>query len=134
MRFEKSTKLKHLIPKVAEKHNLDSKMLQDVVDAYYSELYQSVRELKYPAIRFLYFGTLKLSRAKLEKDIEKLKKVIDDKTERGVFKKTTLRMNQETLRIKEKALLKLDQSNEQSKREYTERLEKQKQNSGGNKE
>jgi len=131
MAFENSTKFKYIVKMAVEKHGLDPDVAQAVVSEYYRVLYDNVMGLKKPVMRMEYFGVLILSKQKLIKAIDKARAKVADLPE-GTVRTNRQTLNFEKLRIKEKALIQINEYYERIQKEYLERLEKQKSNSGGN--
>jgi nucleoid DNA-binding protein len=72
----KPTKGRTLIKKTAEDLNLPEALVQDVVDFYYSQVTKKIEGLKHTTLLLHGLGTLRMSRVKLKRDIEGLKKLL----------------------------------------------------------
>jgi nucleoid DNA-binding protein len=80
------TKGKDLIKKTAEHLGLSEELVKDVVDFYYERVAKKIESLEHPTIYLHGLGTLRLSRKKLQRDIDGLKKILDGETQED-FKK-----------------------------------------------
>lgn len=132
-KFELSTKVKTLVNRVASENNIDPKMLMDVTDAYYKELYSHVKELKSPNIILIGLGRLVLSERKLTELIFKLESSLKDRMSRSHKAKSRYLSERRILLLK-RGLENLKEINKKHEQQYNKRLEKQKENSGGNPE
>jgi nucleoid DNA-binding protein len=70
------TKAKELIKKTAQELNLSEELVKDVVDFYYGRVKAKIEALEDPTIFLHGLGTLRLSRKKLHRDIDGLKKLL----------------------------------------------------------
>lgn len=82
----KPTKAKTLIKKTANELGISEILVQDAVDFYYSTVRKKIESLKYPTLYLHHIGTLRLSRRKLQKSIDHLKKLLES-NEQEDFKK-----------------------------------------------
>lgn len=82
----KPTKAKTLIKKTAEELGVSEILVQDVVDFYYSTVRKKIESLEYPTIYLHHIGTLRLSRRKLQRSIDHLKKLLESNNQED-FKK-----------------------------------------------
>ena len=130
----KPTQAKSLTKKTAEKLNIDQDMVSDIVDFYYSVVVRKMESLEYPTLLLHGFGTLRLSRVKLERDIRGLKKLLASNNQEDFKKVVKYNLNKELLEKKEKAL---ETCNEYYRKKYEKRyqnMEKPQPDNGGNQE
>lgn len=128
------TKSKDLIKKTAVQLDLPENLVRNVVDYYYSVVIKKMENLDSPTIFIHGFGTLRLSRKKLKRDIDNLKKLLDSNDQEDFKKVVKFNLSKVTLQSKEKAL---ELCNEYYKEMYEKRyknLESKRTDTGGNKE
>jgi hypothetical protein len=122
-----ATPIKDLVEPFAKENGLDPKMVSDIVDQYYQNLNDAIREMKHPLIIIPFLGRLRLSKGKTEKAIEAVKKFLKEEPNQTIeYKIRKVRLNEKRLITLEKGLHKLNESNEKAKAEYIKRLEKSK--------
>ena len=100
----KPTKVKDLISKTATDLNEDINFVQDVVDYYYSIVKKKIVNLDSPSFFLHGLGTMKISRKKLIKDINGLKKLLNSNTQEDFKKVVKYNLTNELLVKKENAL------------------------------
>lgn len=127
-KFESSTKVKNLVNKVASENNIDPKMLLDVTETYYKEVYSHVQELKSPNIILVGLGRLVLSERKLTELISKLEVSLKDRISR-THKPRSRYLTETRILLLKRGLENLKEINKKNEQQYTRRLEKQKENS-----
>lgn len=130
----KPTKSKDLIQKTAQQLNLPVEMVADVVDFYYSVVIKKIEELKDPTIFLHGLGTLKLSRRKLENNIKNLEKLLESNSQEDFKKVVKYNLSKVMLDEKKESL---EICNQYYKPIYEKRyknLEKQRSDTGGDKE
>ena len=130
----KPTRSKDLIKKTADELNLPLELVSDVVDFYYSVVIKKIESLKEPTIFLHGLGTLRISRKKLESNIKNLEKILDSNDQED-FKKIIKYNFSKTMLEEKKQSLEI--CNNYYKRVYEKRyknLEKQRSDTGGNKE
>ena len=134
-KFKNATPIRNIVQRAAEKNGVDPVMLSAVTEAYYDSLGKAISELKHPQLILIGFGKLKLSRSKLDKSIKAIENFLKQPEEKSlayIIKKKYF--NQSRLLKLKKGLQRLNECDERLKKEYQDRLEKQKANSGGNSE
>jgi nucleoid DNA-binding protein len=127
----KPTKGKDLIKKTAQQLNLPEEMVKDVVEFYYSVVTRKIENLESPTIFLHGFGTLRLSRKKLEKNIEKMQKLLESNSQEDFKKVIKFNLSKTLLDSKIKGL---EMCNEYYKEIYEKRnksLESKRANPGG---
>lgn len=128
------TKSKDLIKQTAQQLGMSEEMVKDVVEFYYSVVIKKMENLDSPTIFLHGFGTLRLSRKKLQRDIDNLHKLLNSNEQEDFKKIIKFNLSKVTLESKEKAL---ELCNEYYKEMYEKRyknLESKRANSGRNKE
>lgn len=128
----KPTKGKDLIKKTAQQLNLPEEMVKDVVEFYYSIVTRKIENLESPTIFLHGLGTLRLSRRKLQKNIEKMQKLLESNSQEDFKKVVKFNLSKTLLDSKIKGL---EMCNEYYKEIYEKRnksLESKRTNSGGN--
>ena len=98
------TKSKDLIKKTAQQLTLSEEMVKDVVEFYYSLVIKKMENLDSPTIFLHGFGTLRLSRRKLKRDIDNLHKLLNSNDQEDFKKIIKFNLSKATLDAKEKAL------------------------------
>ena len=129
----KPTKSKDLIKKTAEQLNLPEEMVRDVVEYYYSIVTRKIENLEEPTIFLHGFGTLRLSRKKLEKSIDKMQKLLESNSQEDFKKVVKFNLSKTLLESKIKGL---EMCNQYYKGMYEKRyknLESKRANPGGDK-
>jgi nucleoid DNA-binding protein len=130
----KPTKGKELIKKTAQQLNLPEEMVSDVVEFYYSIVTRKIENLENATIFLHGLGTLRLSRRKLEKNIERMQKLLESNSQEDFKKVIKFNLSKTLLDSKVKGL---EMCNEYYKPLYEKRnknLESQGANIGGDKE
>jgi hypothetical protein len=100
----KPTKGRTLIKKTAEDLNLPEALVQDVVDFYYSQVTKKIEGLKHTTLLLHGLGTLRMSRVKLKRDIEGLKKLLSSNDQEDFKKVIKYNLTKERIQQKEEAL------------------------------
>lgn len=100
----KPTKGKELIKKTAQDLNLSEEMVADVVNFYYGCVKAKIESLEHPTIFLHGFGTLRLSRQKLRRDIAGLKKLLASNNQEDFKKVVKYNLSKALLDKKIKAL------------------------------
>lgn len=127
----KPTKGKELIKKTAQELNLPEEMVRDVVEFYYSIVTRKIENLENATIFLHGLGTLRLSRRKLEKNIEKMQKLLESNSQEDFKKVIKFNLSKTLLDSKVKGL---EMCNEYYKEMYEKRnksLESKRANPGG---
>lgn len=130
----KPTKGKELIKKTAQQLDLPEEMVRDVVEFYYSIVTRKIENLENPTIFLHGFGTLRLSRRKLQKNIEKMQKLLESNSQEDFKKVIKFNLSKTLLESKVKGL---EMCNEYYKGMYEKRnksLESKRANPGGDQE
>lgn len=128
------TKSKDLITETAQQLAMSEEMVKDVVEFYYSVVIKKMERLDSPTIFLHGFGTLRLSRKKLQRDITNLHKLLNSNDQEDFKKVVKFNLSKVTLDSKEKAL---ELCNEYYKEMYEKRyknLESKRANTGRDKE
>jgi nucleoid DNA-binding protein len=130
----KPTKGKELIKKTAQELNLSEELVKDVVEFYYSIVTRKIENLENATIFLHGLGTLRLSRRKLKKNIEKMQKLLESNSQEDFKKVIKFNLSKTLLDSKVKGL---EMCNEYYKEMYEKRnknLESKRANPGGNQE
>lgn len=98
------TKAKELIKKTALELNLSEELVKDVVDFYYEKVKAKIENLEDPTIFLHGLGTLRLSRRKLHRDIDGLKKLLASNNQEDFKKVVKYNLSKALLDKKIKAL------------------------------
>lgn len=130
----KPTKGKDLIKKTAEQLNLPEEMVKDVVEFYYSIVTRKIENLENATIFLHGFGTLRLSRRKLKKSIDRMQKLLESNSQEDFKKVIKFNLSKTLLDSKTKGL---EMCNDYYKEMYEKRyknLESKRADSGGDQE
>lgn len=121
----KPTKSKDLIKKTAAQLNLSEDVVRTVVDFYYSVVIKKIELLEEPSLFLHGLGTLKISRKKLQKSIEGLKKILDSNDQKDFKKVVKYNLSKSILEEKENALVKCNNYYKKIYEKRNKNLEKQ---------
>ena len=127
----KPTKGKDLIKKTAQQLNLPEEMVKDVVEFYYSIVTRKIENLEEPTIFLHGFGTLRLSRKKLEKSIEKMQKLLESNSQEDFKKVIKFNLSKTLLDSKIKGLEMCNKYYEPLYEKRNKNLESKRANPGG---
>lgn len=130
----KPTKGKDLIKKTAQQLNLPEEMVKDVVEFYYSIVTRKIENLEEPTIFLHGFGTLRLSRKKLEKSIEKMQKLLESNSQEDFKKVIKFNLSKTLLDSKIKGLEMCNKYYEPLYEKRNKNLESKRANLGGDQE
>lgn len=127
----KPTKGKELIKKTAQELNLPEEMVRDVVEFYYSIVTRKIENLENATIFLHGLGTLRLSRRKLEKNIERMQKLLESNSQEDFKKVIKFNLSKTLLDSKVKGLEMCNKYYEPLYEKRNKNLEGKRANPGG---
>lgn len=98
------TKGKDLIKKTADELDLSEELVRDVVEFYYGVVKNKIETLSSPTIFLHGFGTIRISRRKLQRDINNLTKILNSSSQEDFKKVVKFNYSKAVLDAKIKAL------------------------------